>query len=375
MGYFKIKEAAQKAGVSIRTLRYYDQIGLFKPSSVSQAGYRLYTEEDLRTLKKILLFKELGFSLEEIKTVLKNLHVEKLDIQKKELMLKRKQLEEIIYTMEICQTVKLINMPELLNPIKETVQVPMGALSSEDERFAAIEMPFLYNNIYACIAAQKELLPLYSNICEEKFNMKVLTYWVVPPMEIASKSKPITSLEDCYNLKFLSIAPPITPIIKCLGGLPISVSWKEGFSFVQKGLADATIQSTINMVEQSLYDTFKYLTICNFILGTVLLTIKLDTWEQLPGKIQDVVLQECQTLGKMQNEYYIRKTEENLINLSRHGMEIIILDEKERIRWSEEMRPNCEKLIQNIGEFGQKLKKIVEKANRNYPHIYEKHAP
>ena len=52
------------AGVSVRTLRYYDKIGLFSPSSRSDTGYRLYSDGDLGRLQQILLFGELGFSLE-----------------------------------------------------------------------------------------------------------------------------------------------------------------------------------------------------------------------------------------------------------------------------------------------------------------------
>ena len=57
---------AKLAGVTIRTIRYYDKIGLLKPSKVLDNGYRQYCNQDLMTLQKILSLKELGFSLEEI---------------------------------------------------------------------------------------------------------------------------------------------------------------------------------------------------------------------------------------------------------------------------------------------------------------------
>jgi DNA-binding transcriptional MerR regulator len=53
--------------VSIRTLRYYDKVGLLSPSQYTEAGYRLYTDADLLRLQQILALKFLGFSLEEIK--------------------------------------------------------------------------------------------------------------------------------------------------------------------------------------------------------------------------------------------------------------------------------------------------------------------
>ena len=62
-----IKEVAVLSGVSVRTLQYYDEIGLLKPAKVTGAGYRLYDEESINTLQQILLFKELEFPLKDIK--------------------------------------------------------------------------------------------------------------------------------------------------------------------------------------------------------------------------------------------------------------------------------------------------------------------
>ncbi len=65
-----VKQAAELAGVSVRTLHHYDAIGLLKPSRVTDAGYRLYDDEALRRLQSILLYRRLQFSLEEIKDIL-----------------------------------------------------------------------------------------------------------------------------------------------------------------------------------------------------------------------------------------------------------------------------------------------------------------
>lgn len=65
-GYYTSGEFARKARVTVRTIRFYDKQGILKPSKVSEAGYRLYTDEDFGRLQKILSLKYLGFSLEEI---------------------------------------------------------------------------------------------------------------------------------------------------------------------------------------------------------------------------------------------------------------------------------------------------------------------
>ena len=67
-----IKEASRLAGVSIRTLQYYDKIGLLHPTGYTESGYRLYDDAALETLQQILLFRELEFPLKEIKEIIQN---------------------------------------------------------------------------------------------------------------------------------------------------------------------------------------------------------------------------------------------------------------------------------------------------------------
>jgi DNA-binding transcriptional MerR regulator len=67
---YTVHQLAQLAGVSVRTLHHYDQIGLLKPSSRTGAGYRLYQQVDLLHLQQILFYKELGFPLIEIQRIL-----------------------------------------------------------------------------------------------------------------------------------------------------------------------------------------------------------------------------------------------------------------------------------------------------------------
>ena len=65
-----ISQVAGLTGISTRTLQYYDEIGLLKPSETTAKGYRLYGDEVLERLQQILFFKELDFKLKEIKEIL-----------------------------------------------------------------------------------------------------------------------------------------------------------------------------------------------------------------------------------------------------------------------------------------------------------------
>ena len=86
--FFTIGEFAEKAGVTLRTLRYYDKIALMKPSSYSEAGHRLYSNQDFARLQQILTLKFIGFSLDDIKKIAQSDvndkdFVRSLEIQKK----------------------------------------------------------------------------------------------------------------------------------------------------------------------------------------------------------------------------------------------------------------------------------------------------
>ena len=67
---YTVKQVSTMAGVSPRTLHYYDQVGLLKPAAYGDNGYRYYADEDLLRLQQILFYKELGFPLEEIRQII-----------------------------------------------------------------------------------------------------------------------------------------------------------------------------------------------------------------------------------------------------------------------------------------------------------------
>ena len=79
-----ISQVAALTGISTRTLQYYDEIGLLKPSELTQSGYRLYNEEALQTLQQILFFKELGFKLKDIKEILEKPDFDRIAAFKKQ---------------------------------------------------------------------------------------------------------------------------------------------------------------------------------------------------------------------------------------------------------------------------------------------------
>ena len=95
----KVSDVAKLTGVTVRTLHYYDEIGLLPPSEVTSSGYRVYNDADLEVLQQILFFRELDFSLEEIRGIMQNPAYEKetaLQNQKALLVQKRDRLDRLI---------------------------------------------------------------------------------------------------------------------------------------------------------------------------------------------------------------------------------------------------------------------------------------
>ena len=98
-----VKEISDLTGISVRTLHYYVEIGLLKPTEKSDAGYRLYDDKALETLQQILFFREFDISLKEIKAVLDNPALERnqiLQVQRKMLVTKKERMERLIASID-----------------------------------------------------------------------------------------------------------------------------------------------------------------------------------------------------------------------------------------------------------------------------------
>lgn len=98
-----VKEISERTGISVRTLHYYDEIGLLKPTSYSEGGYRLYDDKALERLQQILFFREFDMPLLEIKAVMENPALDRdtiLRSQKKMLQLKKDRLNRLISSID-----------------------------------------------------------------------------------------------------------------------------------------------------------------------------------------------------------------------------------------------------------------------------------
>jgi DNA-binding transcriptional MerR regulator len=100
---YTVKELAQLSGVSVRTLHFYDEIGLLKPARVGENQYRYYEEEQLLALQQILFFRELGFELRKIQAVVGRPgfdRVEALRAHREVLLKERARMGELVRTID-----------------------------------------------------------------------------------------------------------------------------------------------------------------------------------------------------------------------------------------------------------------------------------
>ena len=108
-----VQKVSRLTGVSIRTLQYYDRIGLLHPTEYSDAGYRLYDDAALETLQQILLFRELEFPLKDIRKIIESPDFDRgkaLEQQIELLTLKKEHIENLI---DLARGIKLLGVRHL----------------------------------------------------------------------------------------------------------------------------------------------------------------------------------------------------------------------------------------------------------------------
>ncbi len=114
--HYTVNKLAHLAGISVRTLHYYDEIGLLKPTFVGENGYRYYGDAELIRLQQILFFRELEFSLEDIKRIVSRPDfsvIQALKEQRTLFKLKQVKLEKLINSINI--TIKRMTNNQKIN--------------------------------------------------------------------------------------------------------------------------------------------------------------------------------------------------------------------------------------------------------------------
>lgn len=129
---YTVQKLGQMAGISARTLRYYDEIGLLKPAKINSLGYRIYGQEEVSRLQHILFYRELGVSLENIKDFLSASSFDRaaaLKEHRKQLKAKKDKLDILIHNVE-----------------KTIAQLEGKASMTDDEKFEGFKQKMIEDN-------------------------------------------------------------------------------------------------------------------------------------------------------------------------------------------------------------------------------------
>ncbi|MBE6039321.1 MAG: MerR family transcriptional regulator [Anaerofustis stercorihominis] len=128
-----VNEVSKLTGVSIRTLRYYDTIGLLPPTEYTESGYRMYDDTALERLQQILLFKELEFPLKEIKNIIDAPDFDKnkaLEQQIELLTMKKEHLENLI---TFARGIKLLGVKKMDFTVFDTKKIDEYAQRAKEQ--------------------------------------------------------------------------------------------------------------------------------------------------------------------------------------------------------------------------------------------------
>lgn len=172
---YTIQKLANLAGVTTRTLRYYDEIGILKPARINSSGYRIYGQKEVNLLQQIMFYRELGVGLDQIKNIVTNPNFnpsETLKEHREKLLAKRKQIDI------------------LLNNVEKTLATLEGRMTmSDQEKFEGFKKQLIEENEKKY---GKEIREKYGEEAVEASNKKLMNM-------TKEEHEELTKLNELFN--------------------------------------------------------------------------------------------------------------------------------------------------------------------------------
>ena len=208
-----VKEVADLTGVSVRTLQYYDEIGLLKPTKVNEAGYRFYDDAVLQKLQQILFFKELDFKLKDIKEIMTSGTYNNIEVfrkQKRLLTVKRDRLNGLLNLLERLEkgeaimSFKEFDMSEYIEALEqfkiqneEQVVKHWGSV----EKFNEFVQKIKDDELNVAKIAIKQFGSIEKYTAAMKYNLEHFSELMEQAHEIKEQAQDITNKSDALYLK------------------------------------------------------------------------------------------------------------------------------------------------------------------------------
>lgn len=217
---YTISELAKLAGISTRTLRYYDDIGLLKPAKITPAGYRIYCDKEVDLLQQILFFKELNVPLDQISSIIND---PKFDF----LTALQNHLEKL--------KMKQIQLEKLVSSVEKTIAHMKGEVQmSNQEKFEAFKETLIAENEKQY---GKEIREKYGNDVVDASNKKLQFLSETEFNDKENLEKQIlTLLKDALTTQ--DYTSPLAKELVELHTKWIKLSWPKYSKEAHMGLAD-----------------------------------------------------------------------------------------------------------------------------------------
>lgn len=274
------------------------------------------------------------------------------------------------YVIEVHPSESLVKINESIDALRtgavELAGWPIGMFASMDRRFAAAEIPFLANNAEADAAMQVELMPYYSEFMEKKFNSRPLFSFTCLALDVIS-TRPIHSEGDWKGLLVQSVSPQSAKFIEYMGGAPVAMPFPEGYQALQKGVVNASMQSSSMMIMFKLNEVAKHVVRGYLIPASLIIAINYDVYKKMPQDVQQIVVDAGKAQQIETNNFFVDIAEKNTKTMTDMGLEVYHLPKAERDRWAERVQPYCDKLFADMGEdFAARVKKAADQANARF---------
>ncbi|MFC9774118.1 MerR family transcriptional regulator [Paenibacillus chitinolyticus] len=205
-----VKDIVQITGITSRTLHYYDKIDLFKPTHLTEKGYRLYDRSSLEKLQTILFLKELDFSLKEIADILKLTRQEQKQLLKKQsqtLLSKKQRLETIMVALEEYVSGKDISHLEIFN---SSSVVPLKEQYANEARF-------IYGETEAYKVFNETLDKLSQDEKEERFqSMEEVFKQIASCVDQHPSSDEVQRLIEEWKKNLMQFMPCDPELLACI---------------------------------------------------------------------------------------------------------------------------------------------------------------
>ena len=275
------------------------------------------------------------------------------------------------YRMEVHAGGALVKIPEFFDAVRigavEMAMIDWAIFSFLDPKLALVSSPFLINSLEAGIEASELFLPIHDELLRKKFNAAALGMFSVTGVDLVAK-KPVLTLEDWKGLLVGAGSPITAAMFTELGAAPVTIAWTDLYESLQKGVIDATAQVIHGAITTNLFDVCTDLTIF-FGLGCFNgITINLDVYNKMPEDIKTILQEEVDTTEAWMRDAFRQLALDDIKTLKEKGIKIHVVSKEERERWIKVLEPFNEKQFKQFGEFGQKVKEVVDQVNAKYPY-------